>query len=144
MPSIGSELISYLKSKPAITGKIGAGVAARIWKHEAKQGVKLPYIVIQTFEGTSDEHLNGISGIASNRVQVDCYGATEAAANELAEAVRLAPLQMFRGTMGTTFVNNVTSDGSSDDGKDRPTQGGNRIRYWVSRDYILTYKEATQ
>lgn len=144
MADIADELITYLKTIKDVTDLVGSGVHARIYRYEAKQGVQLPYIIIETFEGTSAKHLNGITGIATNRAQVDCYGANTKKAYALAEAVRLAPLQEYRGMMGDTFVNNVNSEGSYEFGRDKPTQGGNRNRYWVSRDYILTYQEATQ
>ena len=142
MPEIAEELKTYLKTKPIITALVGAGTASRIYTHRSKQGVSLPYIVFEVFEGSSAEWINGISGIATNRIQIDCIAATAAAAYTLAEAVRLAPLQMYRGTMGSTFVNGVTSNGGYEKGFDTPTTGGNQRRYWVSRDYIFTYAEA--
>lgn len=143
MADIAEELKTYLKTKTAITSLIGSGTAARIYTHEAKQAVAVPFIVFEVYEGTSNEHLTGISGIASNRIQIDAYAATSSGAYALAEAIRLAPLQMFRGTMNTTFVNDVSSNGGYRRGYDRATQGGNQRRYWVSRDYIVTYIEPT-
>ena len=139
---IGDEIAEYLKSKPAITDMIGVGRKARIYEDSAKQGVDLPYIVFQVFQGTSQEHLNGIAGLASNRIQIDAYGSSRAEASVLAEKIRLAPLQMFRGRLENTFVSNVTSDASYDRGSDPPSKGSDRRRFWQSRDYIVTYREA--
>ena len=143
MPDILSDLRTYLKTKSAITSLVGSGDAARIYFHDAKEGATLPFIILEIFEGESNEHLTGISGICSNRVQVDCYGVTAAAAYTLAEAVRLAPLQMYRGNMDTSKVNNVTSNVSYRRGFDPPVTGSAQKRYWVSRDYVITYTEAT-
>lgn len=143
MPDILSDLRTYLKTKSAITNLVGTGDAARIYFHDAKEGATLPFIILEIFEGESNEHLTGISGICSNRVQVDCYGVTAAAAYTLAEAVRLAPLQMYRGNMDTSKVNNVTSNVSYRRGFDPPVTGSAQKRYWVSRDYVITYTEAT-
>lgn len=143
MPDILSDLRTYLKTKSAITSLVGTGDAARIYFHDAKEGATLPLIILEIFEGESNEHLTGISGICSNRVQVDCYGVTAAAAYTLAEAVRLAPLQMYRGNMDTSKVNNVTSNVSYRRGFDPPVTGSAQKRYWVSRDYVITYTEAT-
>lgn len=143
MPSIGSELKTYLKTKAAITTLIGSGTSARIYTQAPKQNATLPYIVYTVFLGSSEEHLGGITGMANNRIQLDCYGATEEAAYALAEAVRLAPLQMFRGTMGSTYVHCVTSSEGSRAGYDRPEKGTDSRRYWHSRDYSITYAEAT-
>lgn len=143
MPDILSDLRTYLKTKSAITNLVGTGDAARIYFHDAKEGATLPFIILEIFEGESNEHLTGISGICSNRVQVDCYGVTAAAAYSLAEAVRLAPLQMYRGNMDTSKVCNVTSNVSYQRGFDPPVTGSAQKRYWVSRDYAITYTEAT-
>jgi hypothetical protein len=143
MADIAEELKTYLKSISAVTDLVGAGTAARIYTHRAKQGVTLPYIVFQVYEGQSYEHLTGITGVAMNRVEVNCYAATSSAAYTLAEAVRLAPLQMFRGMMNSTFVHNVTSDGGYERDFDPPDRGGNQRRYFVSRDYLITYEEPT-
>lgn len=143
MPDIGSELITYLKTKSGITSLVGSGVNARIYKHDAKQGVSLPYIVIYVYEGVSTQHISAISGVASNRVEVSCYASTDAGAYALAEAVRLAPLQMYRGTMGSTYVHTVDGESSYDQNRDVPVKGANEIRYWYSRDYFIHYTEPT-
>lgn len=144
MPSLESALKAYLKSKTAITSLVGTGDSARIYLNVPKQGVVLPYIVFEVFEGSSAEHLTGVSGIAENRVQIDCYGGDEESAHNLAEAVRLAPLQMFRGElMSGVFANSVSSPIGYRLGFDPPTAGGNDIRFWASRDYLVTYSEPT-
>lgn len=144
MPDILADLRAYLKTKSAITTVIGTGDDARIYLHDAKEGATLPFIILEIFEGESNEHLGGISGIASNRIQIDCYGITSTAAYNLAEAVRLAPLQMFRGTMNSSSkVVNVTGNVSYRRGFDPPVSGSSQKRYWVSRDYIVMYTEAT-
>jgi hypothetical protein len=139
---IAEELKTYLKTKVAITSKIGSGVAARIYTDLAKQNVELAFIVFEIFEGSSAECLNEIAGICSNRIQIDAYGATSDDAWELAESIRLAPLQMYRGMMGDTFVNNVSSEPGYRRGYDQATKGGNQRRYWISRDFTFTYEEA--
>lgn len=142
MPDIADELKTYLKTKTAVTDLIGAGVAAKIYKDNPKQGIALPYISFEVFEDIDYEALAEIVGIVSARFQIDCYGATSSAAWTLAEAVRLAPLQMYRGLMGTTMVKNVSAVDGFNQGIEPPVKGGNQRRYWVSRDYILTFEQA--
>lgn len=142
MADIASELITYLKTKSAVTDLVGTSTAARIYYGDAKQGVALPYIVIRVFDGTSHEHLGGITGMAMNRVEVNCYAATSSAASALAEAVRLAPLQKFRGTMGSTYVHEVASPQGYAREFEPPTTGDNRKRFNFVRDYFIHYAEA--
>ena len=142
MSSVGTNLKTYLKTIPAVTALLGSGAGARIYTYLAKQGVATPYIIYEVFEGNSSERLSEIAGVAENRIQIDCYGATEAEAYQLAEAVRLAPLQMYRGAFGDTDALAVTSEDGARQGIDKPTKGGNQRRYWFSRDYSVTYREA--
>lgn len=143
MAGIGSELKDYLKTKSPITNLVGSGNNARIYKDRAKQGVDLPYIVYEVFRGSSAQHLQGITGIASNRIQVDAYAVNEEQSYQLAELIRLAPLQMYRGMMNETFVHDVNGDIGYEQGSTDPVQGSEQRHHWTSRDYIITYREAT-
>ena len=142
MADICSELRTWMKTQATITAIVGATTSAKIYEHDAKQGVAPPYIILHVFEGSSSETLAAIAGVAMNRIQVDCYGLTANAAYTLAEAVRVE-LQMYRGIMGSTAVLNVTSDGGYDRLFDPPSTGANQKRYVYSRDYLITYREAT-
>lgn len=142
MASLEANLITYLKTIGAVTSLVGSGDDCRIYIDAAKQGVALPYIVITSFEGGSYEHLNGISGVGRTRLQIDCYASTPDGAKTLAEAVRLAPLQMYRGAMGSGWVNGVTSPDGYRSGRELPATGGNEYKYWVSRDYVANYQES--
>lgn len=147
MPSIGTELKNYLLTINAIRSRIGNGADARIYYEAAKQTAATPYVVYTVFSGTSYEHLgstvigSGLTGLADNRIQIDCYGDDDEQAFALAEAVRLAPLQNYRGLMGGTFVHTVSSGSSYTRGFDPPTRAGDTRRYWYSRDYIIVYEE---
>lgn len=143
MADILADVKTYLKTKAAITAVIGSGDDAKIYLHDAKQDQQPPYIVIDQLSGFSHEHLSAISGMAESRIQIDCYGVTRSAAHSLAELVRLAPLQMHRGTIGSSTVRTVSSNGGYRSGFDPPIHGSAQKRYWVSRDYIITHTEAT-
>ena len=143
MPDILESTRTYLKTKSAITSIVGASDASKIFFHDAKLGADPPFIILEIYQGESRENLSTISGVATNRIQIDCYGATASSAYALAEAVRLAPLQMFRGTVGSCTVLNVTSDQSYVRGYDPPSSGSSQKRYWISRDYLITYQEST-
>lgn len=134
--------MTYLKNNARITALIGAGAAARIYTDDAKQGVALPYITMEIFSSRSEEWLEGISGLATNRIEINCYAATYEKAYELAEEVRLAPLQHYKGRMGATWVDSVTAFDGYETLIDRPTAGANQRRYRVLRDFMVTYEEA--
>jgi len=146
MPSILSELKTYLKTKSAVTNLVGATTAARIYQYTAKEGVAMPYVVLDMVPGESHEHLGGITGIARNRIIIDAYAATELASYALAEAIRLI-LQPIgkdgtRPTFGSTVVHGIASDGSYEADFEPPVKGGAQKRYVYSRDYFISYAEA--
>lgn len=143
MPDILDSLKTYLKTKAAITAIVGSGDDSRIYFHDAKEGAALPYIILEIFAGESNQWLSGITGIATNRIQIDCFGVSATDAYTLAEAVRVAPLQMFRGTVGSCTVLNIDSSQSYLRSWDPPSHGSRQKRYWVSRDYFVTYQEST-
>ncbi len=143
MAAIADELVAYLKTKSGVTALVGTGANARIFQMVVKPGTKLPYLVLRTFGGNSAEHLGGIEGTAFRRVQIDAYDSTPAGAETLQEAVRVAPLQAYRGTMNNTYVHNVESETTANTGVDEPTKGDKTYRHFSSRDYVIWYTEAT-
>jgi len=135
-------LKKHFKTKTEITSLIGSGSAARVYYSAPKQGVKPPFIVLTVFDGESAEHLQGISGVASNRVEIDCCGSTPQQAYTLAEQVRLS-IQTYRGTMQGLYVNGIISPGSYEREYEPPEKGSDVRRYWITRDYFCSYNETT-
>lgn len=136
-------LRTYLISKAAVTAIVGAGDAARIYPDVLPQGATLPAIAYEVISQDSEEHLEGISGLAHSRVRVECYAATRMAADALAELVRLAPLQGYRGLMGTLFANGVSLEGGPRFGREQPTAGSDVWRYMTRQDYKISHTQAT-
>ena len=147
MADVVNYLMSYLQGKSEVSAILGAGSECRIYNRRVKPGVPLPYVVLIGFEGFSSEHLDGISGIAQMRVAVECYAQTSSQAHLIAETIRLAPLQIFRGnwTSGanTLFINGVTSPQGYESGDNAPPNGGQATRYYYARDYFIIHEEAT-
>lgn len=143
MAFIGDDLKTYWKTKSAITAIVGAGAHAKIYQDAPREGVKPPFVVFRLFEGFSSEALSAIAGLAQRRVQVDCYGTNPKQADDLQEAIRLAPTQGHRGTVGSSYVHGVTSADTARTGVDDPPKGSKAFRYWSSRDYMVAYNEST-
>lgn len=140
---IATNLKTYLKTKSSVTALVGSGDSARIFIHDAKEGVQLPFVIIAVLSGSSSVHLAGAAGIATNRISVLSYGSTHAAAYELDKTIRLCPLLGYRGTMGTGYVHAVDDDQGYECGYDPPVSGSAQKRYWVMRDYLFTHKETS-
>ena len=143
MADIKEELKTYLKTKAAITALVGVGTLARIYTHRAREKAIKPFVLIAISGGNSNEHLGGISGLATSVVNVWACDTTSTGADSLAEAIRLAPLQGYRGLFGSTKVT-VSSQAHRDDGFEESGDGADRAEYyWVRRVFMITHTEAT-
>ena len=149
MADIKEELKTYLKTNSAITDLVGSGTASRIYTHRAREKKKggtrgtLPYILVASSGGQSFEHLGGIAGLATTAVNVWACASTSAGADTLAEAIRLAPLQGYRGFINTTKAT-VSAQAHRDDGYEQSDDGSDSAAYyWTRRVFMITHTEAT-
>jgi Protein of unknown function (DUF3168) len=79
-----------------------AGVSAittRVHPGSVPQGAALPAIVFNLIDGAPTYTDDGETGLASSRVQIDCWAASYPQAKRLARAVK-ASLSAFVGTSG--------------------------------------------
>lgn len=112
-------LVTYWKSVSAITALVGASDAARIHPHKSAQGGVTPRITYERAATRSATHLRGHSGYRVSVIHVRCFGSTLAAADALAEAVKVNT-QNQRGTWSGTTINWVfCSDGFDDEAEQR-------------------------
>lgn len=124
-------LVTLWKNTAGITALVGTGTAARIYPDQAKQGVDTPFLVYTRGPGGQvHRHLGGHAGPRLSIVHVYCWGDTRAAADGLAEAVKVGT-QGYRGTTGGTVVNYAFVDDAPDDGHDPPIDGSDTKRYWT-------------
>ena len=134
-------LVTYWKSIGAITALVGTGTAARIYPHRAKEKVKPPYIEYLRGGGQSEKHHGGVSGHRLTLLYVYCYGATLAAADALAEAVRQNTAN-YRGDMSGVYVRRITCDDALDDGVDEPIDDSYSPKFWVRVIFRIAHAEA--
>ena len=103
----------------------------------------MPFVVVvEGGGGESFEHLGGITGMADAVIHIYSFGATRTAANALAEAIRLAPMQGYRGLMGSTYKRCLASS-HRDSGVDNPRDASYSPRFWCRRIFNVFHDEAT-
>ena len=134
-------LVTHWKSISAITTLVGSGTSARIYPQRAKQKAALPYIEYLRGGGQSEKHHDGVSGHRLTLLYVYCYGATLAAADALAEAVRQNTAN-YRGDMSGVYVRRITCDDALDDGVDEPIDDSYSPKYWVRVIFRIAHAEA--
>ena len=95
MKDIRLALRSILLSDVDVSTAVGG---SRIFPSVLPQGVVDPSVVYNTVTEASDYHMNGPSGLAQDRIQVDCWAQRSDQAVELANLVR-DRLSGFSGTV---------------------------------------------
>lgn len=78
----------YLRMRLAGDAAIAALVADRIYTEVLPQKPVMPAVVFTAVSGDSDQALDGPTGVASVRLQVDAWADTRKAATKLALAVK--------------------------------------------------------
>jgi len=126
-------LLEYLGADAAITALVGA----RIYWQRRPQASALPCLVCSRVTGGYGHTLDGGSGHAQPTVQISALAASNAAAEDIAEAVRDA-MQGFAGLWGSTLVTSVILQNEID--LDDPDQvGGDINTHEIALDYEIQH-----
>jgi hypothetical protein len=132
-----------LAAVTAVTDLVGGTTTPRIWAFEMPQveNPVWPCITYQIVSGSPEYHIDGAAGVATVRIQIDCWSAKRpkvdayAEVRNLAEAVRGA-LSAYTGTVGTDVIQ------SSFLMQRRTTYEEDAEVYRESMDFEVGYTEA--
>lgn len=128
---------TYLTSKSAITDLVGT----RVYPHHLPQSNTVyPALTIQLIDSQHVHHLQGASGVATARVQIDCWSDMLSEVVTLAEAVRNA-MQGFSGTMDGVNVHFIQLAGTRNV-HEAPQDGSDNWTYRKTCDYMIKYTES--
>lgn len=129
-----SELAVYTILKD--TAAVSALVAGRVYPVQAPQNPTYPLVTYQRISAVRVRSVDGPSGLAQPRIQVDAYATTYAGAKALAAAIRGA-LDGYRGTAGGVRVGGVSLLSDIDFFE----EDVDPKLYRVSMDYLVTHDE---
>ena len=139
----GADFKTKLKSVTAITDLVGVTTQARIYPDVLKINSSLPAITYSEHTGgESYEKLSGPLGVAETLMVVDCYAATRAAANALAEVVRVALQGPVNATWGDSYVSSVTCVTHRMTDVDWAADKQSIKRWFTRRAYRIFHEEA--
>jgi hypothetical protein len=102
-----------IRARLLATAGVTALVSSRVYCGARPQAGALPDIIINRISGAPVYTDDGESGIASARLQIDCWGQTYGSAKNVARAV-IASLSAFFGTVGSTTFQYVLLDAERD------------------------------
>lgn len=132
-------LRAYLLAYSAISTLVGA---LRIYPVKLPQGQVLDSIVYSRISGMGDHHMQGPSGLARVRIQIDCWSQSANAATVLANLVK-ERIDGFKGSMewdesspgNAIVVQGIFFDSERED-LDQEVE-----LYRMSRDYLVWFEE---
>jgi len=113
---------------------IAAIVATRVYPIILPQNPTMPAITYQRISTPRVSSTTGPSGLASPRIQVDCWAETYAAVKALSDTVRTA-VDGYSGTMDTFTVYGVIVESEQD------LYEPDAVYYRTSLDLIIWHKE---
>jgi hypothetical protein len=130
MLDIRPSLRAYLLADAAIA----AAVIDRVYTIKIPQGVSATCIVYTRISGGGDYHLQGLSGFARHRYQIDSWAPTANGAASLADLIR-DRIDGFRGVMGDVTVHGIFFQDQREDYDDEA-----RL-HRTGRDYFIDFAE---
>jgi len=113
---------------------IAAVVGARVYPSRIPQGVTGTSIVYTRISGGGDYHLQGLSGFARHRYQIDAWAKTINEAASLADFIR-DRIDGFRGSMGAVTVHGIFFLDQREDYDEEANL------HRVGRDYFIDFSE---
>lgn len=141
-------LRAYLLDDAAIAAAIDSGASAspryRIFPVRLPQGETRASIVFSRISGQGDHHMEGASGLAQVRMQIDCWAPTADAADSLARLVK-ERIDGYRGSMlwgedspaEAIVVQGIFFESEREDWEGTPPD----IRHRSSKDYLIWFEE---
>lgn len=130
-PALRSFLLSY--------APISSVVGSRVFPIKLPQATTADSIVYNRISGAGDYHLQGLSGFANNRFQIDAWAGTADRATALADLIR-DRIDGYRGEMGTDSPPSITVHGvfMADQREDYDDEAK---LHRMSRDYFINFTE---
>ncbi len=137
-------LKAFLLADSAIGGIVDATMSlqsggSRIFPNRLPQGIVKPSIVYTLISDAGDYHMQGASGLAHPRYQIDAWAQTVDLAASLALAIKNA-IDGYRGTMGSgdalVNVQGVFRDSAGREDFDETAR-----LYRSGRDYFIWFGE---
>jgi hypothetical protein len=135
MKDIRPALRSFLLGYSPISSLVGE----RVFPIKLPQGTTADSIVYNRISGVGDYHLQGLSGFANNRIQIDAWASTADKATTLADLIR-DRIDGYRGEMGTDSPPSITVHGVFMAGQMEDYDDEAKL-HRMSRDYFINFTE---
>jgi hypothetical protein len=135
MKDIRPALRSFLLGSP----EIAAIVAARLYPIKLPQGTTAASIVYNRISGAGDYHMQGLSGFAKHRYQIDAWAPTAEVATTLADLIR-DRIDGYQGPMGSDSPPTIEVQGVFMADQREDYDDAAKL-HRMSRDFFITFIE---
>jgi len=135
MKDIRPALRSFLLGSP----QIAAIVVARVYPIKLPQGTTAASVVYNRISGAGDYHMQGLSGFAKHRYQVDAWAPTAEVATTLADLIR-DRIDGYQGPMGADSPPTIEVQGVFMADQREDYDDAAKL-HRVSRDFFITFSE---
>lgn len=133
---IEAAIVTYLLADAQIAALAGERV-----DHDATpQGEADPRITVMRVDTQRSDVLEGPTGLAHARVQIDCWAGTKVAAKQLADRVRIR-LNGFAGNMAGVTVRGCTLENERDS-YEKPATAREMPEFGIAMDFMVSHLEA--
>lgn len=138
MADVTESIRSFLLQSNALT----ALVSNRITPDVLPPGEPMPAVVYRRISTSHGSDIRGSKGgLARTRIEYECFAATRATANAVAEAIRLSGLLDVINVVHGTNFRSVQVDAGQRHYTEPPEDGSHEFRYVTSQDYAISYEE---
>lgn len=135
MKDIRPALRSFLLGSP----EIAAVVVARIYPGMLPQGTTGTSVVYNRVSGAGDYHMQGLSGFAKHRFQIDAWAPTAEVASSLADLIR-DRIDGYQGPMGADSPPTIEVQGVFMVDQREDYDDAAKL-HRMSRDYFIVFGE---
>lgn len=132
--SAAKAMRARLVSDATVIGLVGQ----RIYPGKAPQDTTLPYVVYHRISTTRTPTLGGPTNVPETRMQLDILAATQASAEQVANAVR-SRLDGYTGTSASVSVLSSVVEDEQD--LSEAIDGSDSLYYRVVMDVLIQYRE---
>lgn len=122
-------------SQLANNAGVSALVSTRIYPLVMPQQPTMPALVYAMVDNNREQVHRGQTTGVKARVQVTCWGATEASAAAVKDAVRLAMIGA-QGSVASVTIDGVVCEGEVEGFEPDTT------RHWIALDFFIWHREA--
>lgn len=136
MKDMRRALRSHLMGSAEIAALVGD---TRIYTVKMPQGTTADTIVFNRISGAGDYHMQGLSGFAAHRYQIDAWAPTADGASALADLIR-DRIDGYRGDMGSLSPPTVTVLGVFMADQREDYDDAAKL-HRMSRDYFIHFRE---